>query len=143
MVTAAVNPARGTTLSRGTPYGSPVYAAIAQIVSLDGPDRKVGTRETTILTSTSKTFDPTIFDGGELSGQLLYDPKCDSHAVLEGLLTTPSRDKWKIVFNDATNGPTTATFDAILTGFKPTGIEVEANLMADFTLKISGTVAIT
>jgi hypothetical protein len=131
-----VNPAKGTQLKHGV---ASVYTAIAQVVSLDGPSAEVGTRETTHLTSTAKTYAHTILDSGEVSGQLEFDPKGTSHAILLGLLSTPLSDvQWQMLFADATNGPSTATFVGVLTKFAPTGIEVEANLLADFTIKISG-----
>ena len=135
-----VNPALGTALKHGI---AAVYTTIAQVISLDGPSREVGTRETTTLSSTAKTYAPTIPDSGEVSGQLAYDPKGTSHTILEGLIKTPVADQeWEIAFADATNGPTMAQFLGILTKFAPTGIEVEANLLADFTIKVSGLVTI-
>ena len=141
MAAEIVNPAKGTLFKHGTPYSSPVYTTVAQIVSLDGPEREVGTRETTIITSTVKTYAPTIPDNGEVTGKLLYDPKGTTHAVLETLIATPSLEKWEFLLPDTTG--TTLAFDGILTKFAPTGLEVEANLEADFTVKVSGPVVLT
>ena len=139
MAAELVNPARGTVLQIGSPYSAPSYSSIAQIVSLDGPSREIGTRETTILTSTSKTYAPTIFDGGEVTGKLLYDPTGSTHSTLETIMAgSGSLLKWKVIFNDSAS--TSKTFDGIFTQFQPTGIEVEANLEADFTIKVSGAI---
>jgi hypothetical protein len=143
MPSEVVNPARGTTLSHATAVAPTVFTAIAQVVSIDSIPRGVGTRETKHLGSSADTFAPTIIKNGALSGKLLYDPKGTSHLILEGLMITPALDKWKVVFNDATNGPTTYISDGILTNFSPTGIEVEANLEADFEIQLSGAVAVT
>jgi hypothetical protein len=78
-----------------------------------------------------------------MSGKVLYDPKGTSHAALEALLTTPTLEKWKVLFADLANGPSTAAFDGVLTKFEATGMEVEANLEADFTIKVSGFVTMT
>lgn len=142
MPTETANPAKGTLLKLGLPYSAASYSSIALIVSIDGPSREVGTRETTTLVSSAKTFAPTIFDGGEVSGKLLYDPKGGTQVSLETLLTTPSLAKWQMVFAD-TNGPTTGAFDGVLTKLGPTGIEVESNLEAEFTIKVSGAVTLT
>lgn len=120
-----------------------VYTVLAQVVSLDGPSREVGTRETSILTSTTKTFAPTLLDNGEVSGKLLYDPKSDSHVTLDALIASQlvTGEPWKLTFADAS--ATTYGFLGVFTKFAPTGIEIEANLEADFAIKISGPITIT
>ena len=146
-MSAVVNPARGTVLSQGTLSGSTwSYTAVALITKLSGPKQKVGTRETTILTSTSKTIAATIPDLTDgVSGTLLLDPQSTTHLALQTLVNSPplAPINWTIVFNDATNGPTTATFAGVLTEFSVGDIEVEGNLEADFTIAISGLITWT
>lgn len=143
-VVAVVNPALGTTFSHGV---TGVYTAIAQVVSIDGPESEVGTRETTNLSSTAKTYAKTLFDGGEPELELELDPKCDSHALLIGLFygntQAQNGEQWQMGFQDTVNGPSKATFLGIITGMGPTGIEAEANLLSSFKLKITGTVVWT
>lgn len=140
-VPAVVNPALGTLFSHGI---AGTYTALAQVVSIDGPESEMGTRETTNLASAAKTYAKTLFDGGEPSLELEFDPKSDSHALLIALFYSNTQaqngEQWRMTFADATNGPSTATFLAIITGFGPSGIETEANLMATLKLKISGLV---
>ena len=140
MSTEVVNPARGTTLSRSPGVGTPTFIVLAQILSIDKVERKIGTRDTKILTSTADTYAPTIVKNGTIAGQLLYDPKGTTQAVLEAAISSPSLDTWKVSYNDSTNGPSSHTFQGVLTEFSPTGIEVEANLMGDFEVQISGLV---
>lgn len=145
-VPAVVNPALGTQIAHGA--GSPVvYTAIAQVASIDGPESETGTRETTNLSSTSKTYAKTLFDGGEFSVELQFDPKSDTHATLMTLFYGKSQavdgELWQLTFADVTNGPSTAKFKAIITKLGPSGIEPESNLMANMSLKISGDVVWT
>jgi hypothetical protein len=138
-IPAVVNPAQGTTLAHGV---TGVYTALAQVVSLDGPSTEIGTRETTHLGSgVVKTFAPTLVDNGTVSGQIEFDPKSDTHAYLVTVSQTPvANDQWKMTFADNHTGASTATFVGHLTKLAPTGIETEANLLADFEIKISGAV---
>jgi hypothetical protein len=118
-----------------------VLTTVAQRVSIDGPEMSVGTAETTNLDSTWKTFRPTLPDGGTLSGTLQYDPKDASHAFLFTLISSPSQtgNVMNLVFKDGT----IAAFTGILTKLKPTGMEVEGNLEAEFEIKVTGDIVIT
>lgn len=133
--TASDNPALGTLLKLSI---ASVLTTVGLDLSLDGPSMEVGTRETTYLGSAAKTFKPTIPDGGEVSGTLLYDPQEPSHLAMFNLIWAPALSSWSMVFQDV--GPTTFAFQGILTKFSPTGIEVESNLEAEFTIKVSGVV---
>ena len=143
-IAAVVNPALGTTFLHGVVS---TYTAIAQVTSIDGPESEMGTRETTHLGSTSKTYAKTLFDGGEPSLEIEFDPKSDSHAGLITLFYGKTQavdgELWKITFADATNGPSNAAFKAIITNMGPSKIEPENNLMASIKLKISGDVTWT
>jgi hypothetical protein len=143
-VPAVVNPALGTTLSHGV-AGTPItYTILAQLMSIDGPESEMGTVSTVNLGSTAKTYRKTIFDGNEVSVEMQFDPKSDTHLLLTGLFygntQIASGEPWQIIFADATNGPSKATFTAIITKFGPSGIEPESNLQAKMTIKISGLV---
>ena len=128
----AINPGKGTLLAHGI---SSVYTTVGQRVSLEGPEMEVGKADTTHLDSTNKTSRPTIADPGEMSGKLWYDPQDTVHKLLFNLIGTPTNtEQFKLTFADAS--PTVWTFDAWLSKFKPTGMEVESNLEADFTLQL-------
>lgn len=127
----AIVPGKGTLLKLGS-------STIAQRVSISGPSRQVGTVETTNLDSTTKTYRPTILDNGELSLDIEFDPDDATHISLEDLMTTPAVSTWALVFADAT--PSTYSFSGILTGFEIGGMEVEGNLTASLTIKLTGAI---
>lgn len=129
----------GTLLKATFGSPSPALATIAQRVTIDGPEMSVGTAETTNLDSTWKTFRPTIPDAGTISGTLQYDPKDASHAFLFTLIDTPVANAMNLVFRDGS----IAAFSGILTKLKPTGMEVESNVEAEFEIKVSGPITIT
>ncbi|SIO60136.1 hypothetical protein SAMN05444166_6280 [Singulisphaera sp. GP187] len=133
-----VNPGKGTLLKVKI---SAAQTTIAQRVSLDGPEMEVGTAETTNLDSAKKTYRPTIADGGSMSGTLQYDPHDPTHLFLFGLWDNPLLATFQLVFADA--DATTATFDGVLTKLKPTGMEVEGNLEAEFEIKVSGEIVLS
>ena len=129
----AVNPGKGTVLAHGVTI---TYTNIGQRVSLEGPEMEVGKADTTHLDSTNKTSRPTIADPGELTGKLWYDPQDTIHKLLFGYIGTISdSEEFKLTFAD-TNGPTSWAFNGWLSKFKPTGMEVESNLEADFTIQL-------
>ena len=140
-MSAKVNPGLGTVLKAtyGTP--TPSLQPIAQRVKLDGPELTVGTAETTNLDSTVKTYRPTIPDSGKISGTLQYDPQDTSHLALFALYTTPATNAMALAFADTSS--TVFNFTGILTKLKPTGIEVESNLEAEFEIQITGAVTHT
>lgn len=144
-VAPVVNPAYGSQLRHGV---SGTYTAVAQILNFDGPSSEIGTRDTTVLDSVAETSDVTLFKGGEVSGQAMYDPQCDSHQVMETLMTPDGAvlTQWQVKFGDKTNGGTAGvggtrkTFMGILTKWAPTGIKREENLLVDFSIKVSGAI---
>lgn len=141
MAAEVVVAASGTKLQYGTPYASPVYADVGQVVSLDGPSSEVSTRDTSHLLTTHRTFDVGIYDGGEVSGEVEYDPAGDTHTLLRALQRSPAIKKWKMIYTDSGAGDD--TFDGILTKWNPTGIAIGENLMAEFSIKVSGNITFT
>lgn len=112
--------------------------AVSQVLDVDGPEATVETKETTNLASTSKSYRALLPDGGTVSARIQYDPGDTTH-----LAFVTSINQWPqtpiacaIVFNTTTTS--TATFTAILTKFKPTGMNEEDNLEAEIELKITG-----
>jgi hypothetical protein len=135
-----VNPAKGTVLKYGV---SSVYTPIAQITKLSGVKQKVKTRDTSYLTSTATSLAaaiPDISDG--CSGDLLLDPKGTTHAAMQALIASPplNPSQWEIVFNDVTNGPSTATFVGVLTEWSVGDLVVDGNLVGSFAIAGSGQV---
>lgn len=136
-VSEVVNGAYGVKLKHGT--GSPLaYTAIAQITKIDGPGREVGERETTNLDSEADEWAPTLTKNGELSGELEYDPQGDTHKIMDDYVDNPAVADWQLLLPDTVNGQTTFTFRGFVKKFSPTGMEREANLVASFTIRVTG-----
>lgn len=142
MTTPICNPALGTVLKYGTFSGTWAYTEIGLVESLDGPSREMGTRETTHLTTTTgKTFAATLMDNGEVSGSVQYDPKSTVHAAMEAIFVAKANINFQILLVDT--GATTITFNGVLTKWGAiSGVGVEDNLMADFSIKVSGDITI-
>ncbi len=134
----AVNAGLGTILSHGIASS---YTAIAQRVSVEGPDWKVGEADKTTLDDTVKKFRPTIAESGEIDLKIYYDPAAATHSILTGFMITPTSEQWQLQFTNTAAGK--FTFTGFLTGFKPTGMTVEGNLEADIKIRIDGLIAIT
>jgi hypothetical protein len=140
----AVLPGEGTLLQiESVTPGT--YTTIGQRVSIGGPGISVEPVETTHLDSTWKAFRPSkVPDGGEVSMQLEYDPEDAVHIIILGHLTTPptTLPNWRIVFNNGTGTRKHYQFAGFPTEWSPTGMEVEGNLLADVTIKVSGAITV-
>lgn len=144
-VPAVVNGALGTKLRHGVTVSMvTTYTEVAQVVSIGGIPRTVGTRNTSNLDSTVETFAATLVKNGEMDFEAEYDPQSDSHQILELAIASPPAAPipWQVLFQDTVNGTSTATFLGILTEWSPTGIEREANLLANGKIQISGPVVV-
>lgn len=137
-----VVPGLGTVLKIGD-GGSPteVFTAIAQVTEIAGPNGEVVTAETTNLASTAKTFRGVIFDGGEVTFTIQYDPRGASHTILDGFYAAvpPAQHNFQLIFQSLSK----AAFAAIITKLNPTGMTVDGNLEAECSLKVTGPVTIT
>jgi hypothetical protein len=137
-----VQPAAGTTLA--CDFATPLtYVTIGNITSISGPESEVGSVETTVLTSTRKTYRYTIVDPGELSFELDFDPTdTTAHILLAGLQDAPAIHSWQITYATV---PTSkkATISGFLTKFAPNAGGVEENLTAAITIKLTGPIVWT
>lgn len=133
----AINPGQGTILQATV---SSTLTAIAQVLEIDGPEATVEPKSTTNLASTAKTYRALLPDGGTISARVQYDPADSTHAFLASKINEYPQTAvaWAMIFN-AQNAPT-ATFTAILTKFKPVGMNEDDNLEAEIELKITGLV---
>lgn len=125
---------KGTTLKLAT-------TAVGQVVSISGPNRSVGTVETTNLNSTERTFRPTILDNGEVTVTIQFDPDDTQHTAIEALLTASplASASWVITMTDGT--PSTYTFNGILTAFDiDAAASVDDLTTASLTIKITGAI---
>jgi len=137
----AVNVGQGTILKATI---SSTLTAIYQLLEVDGPGIEIGTKETTNLGSTTKTYRAQLPDSGELSFTVQYDPAdTTSTSFLQtAIMTWPQAAVvWTLNFN--TLASHLWTFSAILTGFKPKGMNEDDNLEADLKLKLTGAITFT
>jgi hypothetical protein len=133
----AINAGQGTVLKFNT--GS-ALTAIAQVVEIDGPEATVGTTPTVNLSSVSITKRALLPDGGKLSATVQYDPSDATHQFLHTKINQWPQTAFagSVTFNDA--GPGSATFNGLLTKFKPIGMNQEDNLEAEIEIDITGLV---
>lgn len=138
--------AQGTTfavdLTGSSSNGNGTYTVIGGVVSLSNiGGGEVGERDTTVLTSTVKTFAPTIPDNQEATMELLYDPTDNTHRSIRDWKDTPTAFAyWKAVPNtNATNS--SVVFAAFVKTFDGYNFDdVDSNLTATMTLRKTGAV---
>lgn len=114
-----------------------VYTTITQVEGLQGPGMKPQTFDATALDSgVGMEFKPTGYtDGGELTGNLFFDPVAATHQALTDLVTTPAVASWKTLWSD---GATTAwPFTGVLNNFDPSASKNDG-LKAAFGIKLDG-----
>jgi len=118
--------------------------AIAQVLEMEGPGIQVGTKETTNLASSIKTYRGQLPDPGTLTATIQYDPADTTHQFLASqvLLWPQPAIAWAMVFPVAA-GTHEATFNAVLTKFAPKGFNEEDNIEADIELQLTGAVTFT
>ena len=119
---------------------SSTLTAVAQVVSISGPDSAVPEVETTHLGSTAKEYRPgEIPEAGTIDFSILFDPGNTGHAELVTLAKTPSVVSWQVTFTDGS----TMDWEGFLTSFSVSGMEDESNLAADCTVRITGQITFT
>lgn len=129
---------KGTTIGVNASSGATV--AIAQVKEISGPNRSVGTVESTNLSSTSRTFLTTIPDGGEVTFTVQFDPTEATHVTLDTLAKTPDDTvAWLITLTNAD----TIGFSGLLTGYNVTGMGVDGLLECEITIKVTGDVTVS
>lgn len=132
--------ALGTLLKQGDGGSPETFTTIAQVRDISGPGLSQEAVEVTHHSSTDgwREYVGGLFDGGEISFEIVYDPAEGTHDASTGLLkdmTDRTVRNFELVFPDT--GSTTWTFAALVTGFEP-GAPVDGALTASVTLKLSG-----
>ena len=121
-----------------TAGASPATTEIGQIMSLTGPSISVATIETTDLQDTAKTFIAGMYDGGEVTFEVAYDPDSESspdsnqHEVTADMLTG-TQGNWKVEWSDGNS----IYGVGLVTSFSATAA-IDDKLTASFTVKVSG-----
>ena len=114
--------------------------AIADVVSISAPSVSVATIDTTDLESVHRTFLGGTIDSGEVTLEIMYDPKSDTDiedAWDNTATAAPVESNMVITFTDSS----TYTFAAIMTGFSGS-VATDAAVTASATFKISGAVTV-
>ncbi|MBA9002009.1 phage tail tube protein [Thermomonospora cellulosilytica] len=131
---AGIN-AFGTELQRSDMAPTPVFTALANVTSIEGPGLSRETIDVTAHDSPDAwmEFRGGLKDGGELSLEVNYDPA--EHDVLVADLDDDEPRDYRLVFPDP--AATTWTLKLILTEFQPEA-PVDDKLAASLTFKVSG-----
>ncbi len=118
------------------------YTTIAQVTSIEGPEREREAVPKTHLGSTAKEYRGSkIPDNGEVSFVALFDPANATHEKMEELFASGDTVNWRLVFNNDTNSRPHRQFAGFLTNWKPTGMEVDSNVEMNVTIKITGDIS--
>ena len=111
---------------------------IADVVSITAPSVTVATIDTTNIASVHRTFLGGTIDSGEVTLEIMYDPKSDTDiedAWDNTASAAPVESNMVITFTDSS----TYTFAAIMTGWSVT-LATDAAVTASATFNISGAV---
>lgn len=130
----------GTSFKRSDMASSPVFTAIAEINSIDGPSMTRDTIDVTSLDSTGgyREFIGGFRDGGEISLEMNFT--LAGYDDLKADYESDSARDYQIVLPDT--GATTFGFSAIVTGIG-IAIPTDDKITANVTLKVSGQVTLT
>jgi hypothetical protein len=135
-------PAQGTTLGIDEISGnSNTFSLINNITSMDGLfGGTVAQAKTSSLTSTTHTYRGTLKDPDEIGIDFWYDPTDAVHRFVRDWNDTPTNGPYTLqgTFNTG-NTNSTATALANISGFSPSADDVESNLAAHASFKITNT----
>jgi len=117
---------------------TPANVEIGQIMSLSGPSISVATIETTDLADTAKTFIAGMYDGGEVTFDVAYDPDTASdpdsgHHFMTTDMLAGTEGYWKVEWSDGNY----IHAKGFITSFSPTAA-IDDKVTASFTVKVSG-----
>jgi hypothetical protein len=135
--------AAGTTLSIDEIVGnSNTFSLINNFTDLDGlfGGTVAAAKTTSLATVNSHTYRGTIRDPDEISGNLWYDPTDAVHKFIRNWNNYPGNGNYtmQVLFNTGNTTSSGTALAAACTTFTPGASDVEANLAAAVTFKISG-----
>lgn len=114
---------------------SDTLTAIANVISVSGPDSSVPEVENTTLGANSKQYRAgKIPEAGTIDCSIYFDPADSGHQALLALAKTPATVSWQITWSDGS----TLDWEGFLTSISFSGMEDESDLMADFSVRITG-----
>ncbi|WP_013627815.1 phage tail tube protein [Rubinisphaera brasiliensis] len=131
----ATIPGEGTILKVDV---SDTLTAIANVINVSGPDSSVPEVENTTISANSKQYRPgKIPEAGTIDCSIYFDPADSGHQALLTLAKTPATVSWQVTWSDGS----TLDWEGFLTSISFSGMEDESDLMADFSVRITGQIA--
>lgn len=111
------------------------FTAIAQVLSIDGPETEIETFDATSLDSgIGKEYQQTGYvEGGSLTFEMFWDPALAGHQNITDIIAAPADENWKLVFSDSTEWPFTSAGISITQTTK-----MNDGLKATVKLKVDG-----
>lgn len=133
----------GTLLKRGDGAGSETFTTITNLKDLTGPDLDMDLEDVTTHSSAAagvfKEWLPLLMDGGEVKGELLWDPNDATHVGLASDQASRVKRNFQMVF--PTTPAKTASFSGYVTKL-PFKAPVKGLISRELTVKITGPVTI-
>ncbi len=116
------------------------FTLISNVTSIEGiGGGTVTAQKTSALNSTVHTYRATIKDPDEVSVSMWYDPTDSVHKFIRNWNDTPTNGPYnmQVIFNTGAAN-SNAVFNTVITKFTDSATDVEANLLAEWTAKITG-----
>ena len=131
---------KGATLSYSSTSGG-TYTAIAQAVSVKGPEITQTMIDQPYLTATIHPKRPGVPEAPTASIQVYYDPTDTGHIALDSACTAGTLLWFKLALMDPTTGSVktgaTASFPAYVESIPLDGIELDSNITKDYGLVLN------
>jgi len=130
----------GTTFGRELDTSSGVYAALAEVMSIDGPTMSRETYDVTTLDTVGgyREFIGGFRDPGEISLEMNFTAEGYGQQIID--FEAATAHGYNIVLSDT--GASTLTFDGLVTDL-PLSISPDAPVTQNITIKITGAVTFT
>jgi hypothetical protein len=132
--------ADGTTLSRQNDASPQVYEAIPQLTTIGQVGVERALIDVTNLSSTLREYKKAIADGLELQCVAQYDPDNAVHAALKTDADAETARSFKVTLTDSP--AQTITFNAMVTRWVVSSLEIDNVVTLEFTLKPTGSMVI-
>lgn len=130
----------GTVFKRSDMTSAPTFTAIAEINSIDGPNKSRDTIDVTSLDSTGgyREFIASFRDGGEVTLEMNFTR--DGYVDMNADFETDTLVDYQIVLPDTSN--TTLDFSGLVTSLG-LGVPLDDKVTAPVTIKVSGQVILS
>lgn len=119
------------------------FVAMSQNVEINGPSGEMGTRDVTHLDSSAREHRATIHDGGEVTGNCLFDPTNQGQAYFQsramGTTYASTGEIFKIIMSTTTKFE---QFNGIPTRWAGSGYTVDGTAVKEWGIRVSGLVTV-